>query len=63
LAVRLHALRPSVRVLYASGYADAAIVRHGILEPGVAFIQKPFSPTSLLKKIREVLDGPQPELA
>jgi hypothetical protein len=35
-------------------------VRHGILEPGIAFLQKPFSPESLARKVREVLDAPEP---
>ncbi len=57
LAQRLLQRRPDVRVLYASGYTDDAILHHGVIESGVAFIQKPFSPTSLLRKVREVLEG------
>ncbi|HQT95594.1 MAG TPA: ATP-binding protein [Thermoanaerobaculaceae bacterium] len=46
------------RTLFVSGYTDDAIVHHGVLEPGLAFLYKPFSPDSLLRKLREVLDGP-----
>ena len=57
LAEAVKSLRPSIRVLYASGYADDAIVRHGVLDSDVAFIQKPFTPGSLGLKVREVLNG------
>ena len=48
---------PAIRVLYISGYTDEAIVHHGIPESGAAFLQKPFVPDQLARKIREVLDG------
>jgi|SRR5438105_9225738 len=48
--------RPEIRVLFASGYTDDAVVRHGVIEYGVDFIQKPFGPKQLLGKVREVLD-------
>ena len=57
LARRLLERRPHVRVLYTSGYTDDAIVHHGVIEPGVAFIQKPFTRVDLLRKVREVLDA------
>jgi nitrogen-specific signal transduction histidine kinase/CheY-like chemotaxis protein len=46
------------RALYMSGYTDEAIVKHGVLEPGIAFIYKPYTVEALLKKLREALDGP-----
>jgi PAS domain S-box-containing protein len=49
--------RPDMRVLYMSGYADAAMNQHGILPPGTAFLSKPFTPEVLARKVREVLDG------
>lgn len=55
LAGRVRAARPSVRVLFMSGYADRGVVYNGALEPGVAFLQKPFTKVGLLGKIREVL--------
>jgi CheY-like chemotaxis protein len=56
LARRLAGTRPGLKVLCMSGYTDDSIVRHGVLESGVAFIQKPVTPTSLATKVREVLD-------
>ena len=57
LAARVQPLRPAMKVLYMSGYTDGAIVHHGVLEPGIAFIQKPFAPPAIAHKVREVLDG------
>ncbi len=59
VAEALRALRPAIRVLYMSGYPDEAIVRTGVLEEGKPFLQKPFTPMQLSKKIREVLDEPE----
>jgi CheY-like chemotaxis protein len=58
LAERLLKIRPQMKVLYVSGYADDAIVHHGVLNAGMAFLQKPFTTESLARKIRFVLDAP-----
>jgi CheY-like chemotaxis protein len=50
-------LRPEARVLYMSGYTDDAVVRHGILQSGIFYLQKPFTCEKLAEKVREVLDG------
>jgi signal transduction histidine kinase/CheY-like chemotaxis protein len=55
MAEALQALRPATRILYISGYTDEAIVRTGVLDEGKPFLQKPFTPMELARKIREVL--------
>jgi PAS domain S-box-containing protein len=55
LALGLAATRPEMKVLYMSGYPDQSIVHQGLLAPGLAFLQKPFAPDGLARKIREVL--------
>ena len=57
LALRVILLRPEIKVLYISGYTDRAIVHKGLLAPGFAFMEKPFTPDSLARKVRKVLDG------
>jgi signal transduction histidine kinase len=54
---RLLQERPAVRVLYMSGYSDEAVAQHGVLDAGTSFIAKPFTPTTLATKVREVLEA------
>jgi PAS domain S-box-containing protein len=57
LADRLLLSRPKTKVLYVSGYTDDAIVQHGVLDPTVDLVQKPFKPNELAQRVRKVLDG------
>jgi two-component system cell cycle sensor histidine kinase/response regulator CckA len=57
VADRVTELLPGLRVLFMSGYTDEAIVHHGVLDSNVEFIQKPFTPAALVRKVREVLDS------
>jgi two-component system, cell cycle sensor histidine kinase and response regulator CckA len=58
VAQAVTSMRPGTQVLYTSGYTDSAIGHHGVLEPDVAFLQKPFSADDLTHKVRRLLDGP-----
>ena len=53
----LQPLYPQMKVIYMSGYTNNAIAHHGVLEPGLNFIEKPFSPKALARKVRKTLDG------
>ena len=63
LASRVLAIRPSTRVLYMSGYADDAIVLHGVLSVDADFLGKPFTPVVLAKKVQDVLSAKRDEAA
>jgi CheY-like chemotaxis protein len=58
LSERMRALYPHTRILFTSAYSENAIVHQGVLNPGVALLQKPFTPSALAHKLREVLDEP-----
>jgi CheY-like chemotaxis protein len=58
LARRIAARRPQTRILFMSGYTDNVLAEGGVLEAGLSFLQKPFTPGALVQKVREVLDNP-----
>jgi CheY-like chemotaxis protein len=60
LATRLTAIRPGLRVLYTSGYAEDAVISHGVLDAGIEYLAKPVTPDALARKVRAVLDAPPP---
>lgn len=59
LAAELASLRPGIKIIFTSGYTDDAIARQGILDPSVTFVQKPYRPKALARRIREVLGEPR----
>ncbi len=58
VSLTLSPKRPLMKILYLSGYTDQAVIHHGVLEPGVEFLQKPYSADVLARKVREILDAP-----
>jgi PAS domain S-box-containing protein len=63
LVGRLKIMSPSLRVLFVSGYTEEGVRKQGVLQPGTEFLEKPFTPEKLLRKIREILDAPPSALA
>ncbi len=59
---KIQKLRPGIRVMFMSGYTNDVVIRQGIQNGDFPFLQKPFSPTRLLERVRQVLDSPVPEL-
>lgn len=59
IADRLRSMRPELKVLFMSGYTDDAVLQHGMLDSGVAFLQKPLTPALLTRTVRDVLDRPK----
>ena len=57
IAQRLSAMRPEMKVLFMSGYTDDSVLEHGVLDSGIAYLQKPITPETLTRKVSEVLDG------
>jgi len=57
MAAALKVSHPDLPILYTSGYTDDAITQHGVLDPGIEFLPKPYTPATLVRKARELLDG------
>src|SRR5258706_10218587 len=57
VGARLSATRQGLRVLYMSGYTDDDVLRRGVVQEKIDFLQKPFTPAQLTKRVREVLDA------
>ncbi|HTL72371.1 MAG TPA: response regulator, partial [bacterium] len=60
LANRIRSLFPQTKILFTSAYTEGAIVHQGALDPGVALLQKPFTPSALASKVREILNSGNP---
>ena len=58
MAEWLQAMDPNLKILFSSGYTDDALSHHGVLKPGIEFIPKPYTPSALVRKVRELLDQP-----
>jgi two-component system, cell cycle sensor histidine kinase and response regulator CckA len=57
LVEQLTMVRPDIKVLFMSGYAENVIVQHGKLDPGISLLRKPFPPAALVRKVRDILDA------
>ena len=56
LAAKLRAHRPGIRLLFMSGYSETAVHKHGVIEAGAGLVQKPFTPETLARQVREALN-------
>jgi FixJ family two-component response regulator len=63
LAQRVTRACPDLKVLFVSGYTDRALIHQGLRQPGTAFLQKPFTPETLARTVREILDEPEARAA
>ncbi len=63
MAEWLKTTNPSLKILFTSGYTDDSFTQNGVLEPGVEFLPKPYTPTTLIWKVREMLDAPQTQVS